>query len=143
MARAWITDYVDNPSIEREILGDELASEPGDEIEVLLVWHEDVGASYLDRFPRLKGIVRYGVGYENIDLSHAHSRGIVVCNTPDYGTDEVSDSALAFILGRLPTRSRRETTPSPVGKLPISPRYTWRPNSRTNALGGTGTRPES
>ena len=54
MGRAWITDYIDDPSIERQILADELASEPSDEIEVLLVWHEDVGASYIDRFPRLK-----------------------------------------------------------------------------------------
>lgn len=47
---------------------------------------------------RAKVIVRYGVGYDNIDAAAAAARGIVVCNVPDYGTEEVSDHALALLL---------------------------------------------
>ena len=43
-------------------------------------------------------IIRYGAGYDNVDISYAKEKGIIVCNTPDYGTDEVSDTALAMIM---------------------------------------------
>ena len=43
-------------------------------------------------------IVRYGVGYENIDLSYLKERCSRLVNNPDYGVDEVSNTALAFLL---------------------------------------------
>lgn len=98
MAKVYITDYIDDPSIEMEVLGEHLSSEPTESVEVLLVWHQQVDAAYIDRFPKLKGIVRYGVGFDNIDLAYAKRRGIYVCNTPDYGTEEVSDTAIAMIM---------------------------------------------
>jgi phosphoglycerate dehydrogenase-like enzyme len=98
LPRAYITDYIDDPMIEREVLGDELARELLPTTEVLLVWHHRIDAAYIDALPRLKGVVRYGVGYDNVDIRYAHDRGIVVCNTPDYGTDEVSDTALAMVM---------------------------------------------
>ena len=45
------------------------------------------------------GIVRYGVGVDNIDLEAAKKRLIKVANIPDYGADiEVSDHAAALTL---------------------------------------------
>lgn len=43
-------------------------------------------------------IVSLGVGYEHIDLEAAAKMGIPVCNVPDYGTEEVADTAMAMIL---------------------------------------------
>ncbi len=43
-------------------------------------------------------IVRYGIGVDNVDLEVARSKGIPVCNVPDYCIDEVADHTLAFIL---------------------------------------------
>jgi phosphoglycerate dehydrogenase-like enzyme len=42
--------------------------------------------------------VRAGVGYDNVDVQAAGQRGIVVCNVPDYGTEEVADHALMLLL---------------------------------------------
>jgi lactate dehydrogenase-like 2-hydroxyacid dehydrogenase len=99
MAKVLITDYVTDPDVEREILGDALATEPSDDVEVLLVWHERIDDAYLEKLPGVRGIVRYGVGYDSLDLACFARRGIVACNTPDYGTEEVADTALAMALG--------------------------------------------
>ena len=47
---------------------------------------------------KCKGIIRCGVGYDNVDIEAAGKRGIVVCNVPDYGTEEVADHALLLLL---------------------------------------------
>lgn len=98
MGKVYITDYVTEPDIEREILDEALAIEPADDVEVLLVWHAQIDDETIGRFPNLKGVVRYGVGYDCLDLDALHRRGIIACNTPDYGTEEVADTALAMIL---------------------------------------------
>ena len=43
-------------------------------------------------------VVRTGVGYDRVDLEAFAKRGIPVCNTPDYGTTEVADTAIAMML---------------------------------------------
>lgn len=98
MPKVYITDFIDNPYIEKEALGSELSKILNEKIEVLIVWHEHITKEYIDRLPNLKGIVRYGVGYDAIDIGYAKSKNIYVCNTPDYGTEEVSDTAIAMIM---------------------------------------------
>lgn len=53
---------------------------------------------FLAALPGLRAIVRYGVGYENIDLDAASRRGVRVSNVQGYANDSVSDHALALIL---------------------------------------------
>ncbi len=98
MQKVFITDYIDNSDIEINILNKHLSSTMDQNVRVVLVWHKKIDKTFIDKYPNLIGIVRYGVGYDNIDVKYANSKGIVVCNTPDYGTDEVSDSALAMLL---------------------------------------------
>lgn len=44
------------------------------------------------------GIVRAGIGVDNVDLEAAAAAGIQVCNVPDYGTEAVAQHALAMAL---------------------------------------------
>ena len=97
MTGVYITDYIDNPDIESDLLDGILTDDP-QKVEVLLVWHQKINAQYLDQFPNLRGVVRYGVGFDTVNLNDIKSRGLVFCNTPDYGTDEVSDTALAMLM---------------------------------------------
>lgn len=99
MPRIAITDYFNEPSQEeKNILGDLVGVGPDEDTEVLMVWHESINEEYCSKFPKLKGVQRYGVGFDNLDLDYLKSRKIVCCNNPDYGVDEVSDTAVAFIM---------------------------------------------
>jgi len=55
----------------------------------------------IEGLDRAKVIVRYGIGYDNVDIEAATQRGVYVCNVPDYCLDEVADHALALILSLL------------------------------------------
>lgn len=98
MSKVFITDYIKNPSIEKKVLGKYLSLKKNENIEVLLVWHQYINKEFCKSFPNLKGVIRYGVGYDNIDVDYLNKKNIYFCNTPDYGVDEVSDTALAAIL---------------------------------------------
>jgi glyoxylate reductase len=71
-----------------------LAEAPQD-AEVLIVANVAVD---LDRFPRLRLIANYGVGYDRIDVDAATQRGVAVTNTPGVLTDATADLAFALIL---------------------------------------------
>src|SRR6516225_5626619 len=64
----------------------------------LMIMRWAVTAADLDRFPRLRCIVRMGVGYDKLDRKALAGRNILVCNVPDYGTTEVADHAIALAL---------------------------------------------
>ncbi len=98
MPRVLITDYIDDTSLESSVLFDLVSLQPGDDVEVLLVWRKQIDAEFMDRFPNLKAIIRYGVGTENVQIAEAKRRAIAVCNTPDYGVDEVALTAISFVL---------------------------------------------
>jgi D-3-phosphoglycerate dehydrogenase / 2-oxoglutarate reductase len=43
-------------------------------------------------------VVRYGIGYDNVDMVAARARGVRVANVPDYGVETVADHAAAMIM---------------------------------------------
>mgnify|MGYP001189596424 FL=1 len=98
MGKVFITDYISNPDIENKVLGNVSTDINDPDIEVLLVWHKIIDEKYLDNFKNLKGMIRYGVGTDNIDFEEVKKRNLYLCNTPDYGIEEVSDTAIAFAL---------------------------------------------
>ncbi len=55
-------------------------------------------AEVLDGQPRLKGIVRAGVGIDNIDLAAATRCGIVVMNTPAGNTTSTAEHSIAMLM---------------------------------------------
>lgn len=104
--------YPDDAIIERRTAGPEVdwdifrerAPErlPADALatcDAMVVWHEmKVDHALLSQLGRCRIVVRAGVGFDHIDLDAAAELGIPVCNTPDYGTSEVADHAMALML---------------------------------------------
>jgi D-3-phosphoglycerate dehydrogenase len=66
--------------------------------DALLVQWAPVNAAVIASLARCKVIVRYGIGYDNVDLVAAKARGLPVCNVPDYGVSEVAEHAVALAL---------------------------------------------
>ena len=48
--------------------------------------------------PNLKVIANYAVGFENIDVKYANSKGITVTNTPDVLTQAVAEHTFALLM---------------------------------------------
>ncbi len=64
----------------------------------LMIFRHWLTAEDAARFPRLRAVVRMGVGYDRLDRAALAARGVIVCNVPDYGTTEVADHAVALAL---------------------------------------------
>ncbi len=58
-----------------------------------------IGPSLLDSAEGLRVVSNVAVGFDNIDVSAATQRGIIVTNTPGVLTDTTADLAFALILG--------------------------------------------
>jgi D-3-phosphoglycerate dehydrogenase / 2-oxoglutarate reductase len=52
----------------------------------------------LKSLPKLKAVVRHGIGYGNIDIKAAKELGIIVSNCPGFCADEVSTHGIALLL---------------------------------------------
>ncbi len=98
-------------AVEREIFGDgvtvmrrtvpslsELSPADCGEVDGLMISRLTVSREDVARFPRLKCVVRMGVGYDGVDRAACAERNVLVCNVPDYGTTEVADHAIALAL---------------------------------------------
>ena len=55
-------------------------------------------AAAIDKLKKCRIFVKSAVGYDEVDLERFGRMGIPVCNTPDYGTREVADHAIALML---------------------------------------------
>jgi D-3-phosphoglycerate dehydrogenase/C-terminal binding protein len=111
--RVVITDFVAGPlETERRVLGEiadvvalDASSEEEiagriDDADAIMMYHTvSITARSINRLKHCKLIVRCGVGYDNVDWRLARERGIAVANVPDYGTEEVADSAIGMLLG--------------------------------------------
>jgi len=74
------------------------------EAEVVLIRSKTkVTGEYIDSAPKLKLVIRGGVGLDNVDIPHAKSKGIQVYNTADASTIAVAELAFALMIA-LPNR---------------------------------------
>lgn len=76
--------------------------------DAVILFHTfSLSQSTIKLMKNCKVIVRAGVGYDNVDYQAARRLNIPVCNVPDYGTEDVADSAIGHMLSL--TRGIHET----------------------------------
>ncbi len=77
---------------------DELRARVSGKDALVCLLTDPIDRAVIDAAPTLKVISNIAVGYNNIDVAHARSRGIIVTNTPDVLTESVADFTWALIL---------------------------------------------
>lgn len=147
MAKRWVVGVTDHvmgtPDLEAAVLGDAVEIDFFDtrreedfdparlaRLDALLVWGAAVSRRSIPHLTRCKGVVRFGVGYDKIDVAALAGAGIPFANTPDYGTEEVADHAVSLILSlqrRLWEHDHRARTYT----------ATWQTNTLSPLLRGT------
>lgn len=129
--RVIIADFInDSLEPEREVLGEVATVEALDALgesqlegriesaDAIMLYHNlAITQTTIQRLQQCRLIVRCGVGFDNVDHAFARTRGIPVANVPDYGTEEVADSAIGMMLSLTRginfynNRMRRQTNP--------------------------------
>ncbi len=90
---------------------------------VLSLLSERYDAELLDRFPGIRVLANYGVGFDNIDVAAATARGVAVCNTPGVLTAATAEIAWALIMAA----ARR--IPEAIDMVKHGDWRTWGPTS--------------
>jgi D-3-phosphoglycerate dehydrogenase len=81
-----------------EGIGEEALIDAVRDADLLLMCYTPVTARVIEAAPRLKGIVKYGVGIDAIDVAAATARGIPVVNVPEYAEETVAEGAFALMI---------------------------------------------
>jgi D-3-phosphoglycerate dehydrogenase / 2-oxoglutarate reductase len=68
-----------------------------DQIDAILTDTTPITRQTVSYLTRCKIVVRLGVGFDMVDGLACRERGIVVCNVPDYGVEEVANHAVALL----------------------------------------------
>ena len=143
-----------DPTLEREIFGTGVTLigrsvgtladlSPADcaEVEGLMIQRLAVTREDFARFPKLKCVLRMGVGYDKIDRAAAADRKVMVCNVPDYGTTEVADHAIALAMtlrrGIIHYHDTQRTSPPPPWR-PLTGALVRRMGVQTFGIVGLG-----
>jgi D-3-phosphoglycerate dehydrogenase len=83
-----LADGVPEETIIREMHG----------VELLLMCYTPITRRVIESAQKLKGIVKYGVGIDAIDITAARERGIPVVNVPEYAEETVAEGAFALMI---------------------------------------------
>lgn len=107
-----VTDFIHPPlQHEERILGDladvialnamgeaDLQGHVEDADAIMLYHFISLSSTTIQSLKKCRLIVRCGVGFDNVDIQAARDKGIPVANVPDYGAEEVADSAIGMML---------------------------------------------
>ncbi|MGO1480527.1 MAG: C-terminal binding protein [Brachybacterium sp.] len=88
-----------------------------DGADVVLLAYAEMTEQVLAQLNPGATVVRYGMGYDTIDVEAATRLGVRVCNVPDYGADTVADHTIALALAAVRRLAdyHAETVKDPTG----------------------------
>ncbi len=83
---------------ENEFTEKEIRQHTKDTQVIVSVFASKITPEFMDQFPQLKLISNFGVGYDNIDITHASKRKIIVTNTPDPVTEPTAELTMGLMI---------------------------------------------
>ena len=69
-----------------------------EDAEVIVVNMATISEAVINGMRQCKGIIRCGIGYDNVDVKAASKHGIKVINIPDYCLQEVAEQTVMLIM---------------------------------------------
>lgn len=84
-----------DPSLVPDTLGGALVER---DVEVLVVRSTKVPGSVIEASSTLKGVIRAGAGYDNIDHAFAATKGVAVCNCPGMNAVAVAELTIGHLI---------------------------------------------
>jgi phosphoglycerate dehydrogenase-like enzyme len=109
------------------------------DLDALLVWHAGITELTARRLTKCRIVVRYGIGYDQVDVPALARAGIKFSNNPSYCTEEVADTAAAMILNGVRGITRHDNlSRAYVGSWQENNLPTWRASGRNVGLIGLG-----
>ncbi|WP_433958103.1 phosphoglycerate dehydrogenase [Cytobacillus horneckiae] len=75
----------------------ELLNEVRD-VDIIVVAIVKIDKEVIDSAPNLKYIIKFGAGYDNIDVAYANQKGIKVSNAPGQNAESAADLGFALML---------------------------------------------
>ena len=72
--------------------------EAAKDADAILMAEAQITRRIMETLPKCKVIVRYGIGYDTIDIEAATDNNIIVANIPDFCLEEVSNHAIVLLL---------------------------------------------
>ena len=79
-------------------VGEEELARAARDADLILMCYTPVTANVITGARQLKGIVKYGVGIDAIDIEAAKARGIPVVNVPEYAEETVAEGAFLLMI---------------------------------------------
>ena len=77
---------------------DSLEEAPADVAILSVFIHSQVSPEFIAAHPDLRLIVTRSTGYDHIAVAEARTRGITVCQVPNYGENTVAEHSFALLL---------------------------------------------
>ena len=85
-------EFIISPAVEEDDVIEAIR-----DAEVVLFTATKMNERVINSLEKCRLIIRYGIGYDNVDLEAAARKGIYVCNAPKYGVIDVAEHALSLI----------------------------------------------
>ena len=79
--------------------------------DILMMCYTPITRRVIEVAPKLRGIIKYGVGIDAIDIAAARDHGVTVVNTPEYAERTVAEGAFLLLL------ALRRKLPGLLGKM--------------------------
>ena len=77
---------------------DEVVSRAGEAQVLWLAWRPGIDRALLEALPSVELVIRWGVGFDQIDVAAATELGVAVANAPTYGTIDVAEHVIALLM---------------------------------------------
>ncbi len=109
------------------------------EIDALLVWHAKITEKTINKLDNCKIVIRYGIGYDQVDGHALRKKGIPFANNPSYCIDEVADTTVGMVLSHTRNILRHNNLAKKYeGSWQENNLNSWRSNNRTIGIVGLG-----